>query len=65
MLEIIESQSLETTEVDIVIHEMETFNSIVDEIDAIPFETKEELVVAPGGKFGQKMDFENGFGQER
>lgn len=56
----------ENAEIDTIIQEMKVFYDLVEEIDtSIPDEFKEELEVVPGGKFGQKMDFENGFGQER
>jgi hypothetical protein len=61
MSEAIYFQSFDTAEVDVVLQEMETFNDLVESLDSITPELKEELRAAPGGKFGSIRDFEGEF----
>ena len=61
MSEVIDFQSLGDAEVDATIQEMETFNNLVEDLDSIAPELKEELKATPGGKFGSIRDFEGEF----
>ena len=55
-----------TEEIDATLAEMESFNDLVEQIDAIPVDVKETLQEETStGKFGQLSDLSNGFGQER
>lgn len=61
MSETIFSQSLGAAEIDTELREIEVFNDLVEAIDDIPSELKEELRAKSSGKFGSTADMEGDF----